>query len=79
MRFVKRSSSLNLAAIIVVAAFSAFSQTPRPDFNRPQTFDAQNYTIRASFDRVNKKVIGDTTVSLKPLKADFREIGRAHV
>ena len=74
MRSVKRSSVLNSAAILLVAAFSSFSQTSRPDFNRPQTFDAQNYTIRASFDRANKKVIGDTTVSLKPLKADFRVV-----
>ncbi len=74
MRSVKGSFVLNLAAIIIVAAFSTFAQTTRPDFNRAQTFDAQNYTIRASFDRTNKKVIGDTTVSLKPLKADFRVV-----
>ena len=73
MRSVKSSFVLNLAVIIVVTAFSAFSQS-RPDFNRPQTFDAQNYTIRASFDRGAKKVFGDTTVSLKPLKADFRVV-----
>lgn len=72
MRSVKRFSSFNLAAILTVAAFSAFSQTARPNFTRPQTFDVQNYIIRASFDRANKKVLGDTTVSLKPLKADFR-------
>ncbi len=70
----KRCTALNLAVIIVVAAFSAFAQTPRLNFNRLQTFDAQNYTVRASFDRVNKKVFGDTTVSLKPLMADFRVI-----
>src|SRR5580765_1544701 len=74
MKFIKRFISLIPAAVLLVAAFSAFAQTPRPDFNRAQTFDAQNYTIRASFDRVNKKVIGDTTVSLKPLKADFRVV-----
>ena len=62
------------AAILFVAAFSSFAQVTRPDFNRPQTFDAQHYIIRANFDRVNKKVFGDTTVSLKPLKADFRVV-----
>ena len=62
MKSVKASTLFNLAAIILVAAFSSFSQTSRPDFNRPQTFDAQNYTIRASFDRASKKVIGDTQV-----------------
>lgn len=60
------------AAIVFFAAFSAVAQIPRPNFNRPQTFDAQHYVIRVSFDRVNKKVFGDTTVSLKPLASDFR-------
>jgi len=68
------SRSLNLAAIFVIAAFSIFAQAPRPDFNRPRTFDAQNYTIRASFDRSKEKVFGDTVVSLKPLKADFKSV-----
>ena len=58
------------AAAILVAAFSASGQK-RPDFNRPQTFDVQHYLIRVSFDRANRQVIGDTTVSLKPLKSDF--------
>jgi len=64
--------SLISAAILCFAAFSAHGQPRRPDFNRAQTFDAQNYTIRASFDKAKKKVFGDTTVSLKPLKANFR-------
>ncbi|MFM9905312.1 MAG: M1 family metallopeptidase [Pyrinomonadaceae bacterium] len=62
------------AAMLVVAAFSSFAQTARPDFNRAQSFDVQHYTIRASFDRSNKKVFGDTTVSLKPMKGDFRVV-----
>jgi aminopeptidase N len=72
MKSLKLSSFLASAAILLIAAFSAFAQAPRPNFNRPQTFDAQNYTIRASFDRAGKKVFGDTTVSLKPLKTGFR-------
>jgi aminopeptidase N len=60
--------------IFLFAVFSAVAQTPRPTFNRPQTFDAQHYIIRASFDRVNKKVFGDTTVSLKPLKDGFSTV-----
>jgi aminopeptidase N len=62
----------NMAAAILLAAFSIFAQQPRPNFNRPQTFEAQNYTIRASFDRAREEVFGDTTVSVKPLKADFK-------
>src|SRR5438132_8479625 len=64
----------NLAAIITLAALSIFSQAARPDFNRASTYDAQHYIIRANFDRTNKKVFGDTTVSLKPLKDGFREV-----
>ncbi len=68
-------SSLFLSAVITaIAVFSAVAQTPRPEFNRPQTFDVQHYTIRASFDREKKLVFGDTTVSLKPLSPDFRQI-----
>ena len=66
--------SLILAVTILVTAFSAFAQTKRPDFNRPQTFDVQNYTVRVSFDRDKKKVFGDTTVSIKPLKANFNTV-----
>jgi aminopeptidase N len=61
-------------AIILLAAFSAVAQTQRPNFNRPQTFDAQHYVIRATFDRVNKKVFGDTTISLKPLINGFTTV-----
>ncbi len=59
---------------LLVAAFSSIAQPQRPNFNRAQTFDAQHYVIRASFDRKNKKVFGDTTVSLKPLNNNFAAI-----
>jgi len=74
MKLTKCSLTLIYAAIILVAAFSAFGQRPNVNFNRPQTFDAQHYVIRASFDRVNKKVFGDTTVLLKPLSKNFRVV-----
>lgn len=63
-----------VVATILCAAFSLFAQTPRRDFNRPQTFDAQHYIIRTSFDRAAKKVLGDTTISLKPLNAGFSSV-----
>lgn len=63
---------INTAAITLIAAFSIFAQ--RPDFNRAQTFDAQHYAIKTSFDRANKKITGETTVTLKPLKANFRTV-----
>ena len=42
------------------------------DFNRTRTFDVQHYKIKISFDRKNKTVFGDTTVSLKPLNANLK-------
>lgn len=65
---------LSTAAIALLAAFPALAQVPRPNFNRPQTFDAQHYTIRASFDRKDKRVLGDTTVALKPLVSEFTTV-----
>jgi aminopeptidase N len=37
----------------------------------PRTFDAQHYLIRTRFDVPNKTVIGDETMTLKPLAANF--------
>jgi aminopeptidase N len=51
-----------------------FSQTTKQNFNRTRTFDAQHYLIRTSFDRNNKTIFGDTTVSLKPLQNGFRTV-----
>ncbi|MBP7415165.1 MAG: M1 family metallopeptidase [Pyrinomonadaceae bacterium] len=62
------------AAILFIAAFSSFAQIGKPEFTRPQTFDVRHYSIRASFDRTKKMVLGDTTVSLSPLKADLRTV-----
>ncbi|MGE3467832.1 MAG: M1 family metallopeptidase [Pyrinomonadaceae bacterium] len=62
------------AAIIVIGAFSTISQTQRPDFNRAHDFDVQHYTLRVSFDRAKKEVIGDTTVVLRPLNDGFRSV-----
>ena len=74
MRSKLANSLLGSAAILVFTGIAAISQTTRPDFNRASNYDVQNYIIRADFDRGKQKVIGDTTVSLKPLKADFRVV-----
>lgn len=50
------------------------AQTPRPDFNRSQTYDVQHYTLRVKFDRPAKRVIGDATVTLKPLKSPMSQV-----
>lgn len=70
----KKLVLFSTAATILLTAFSAFTQVVRPNFNRSQTFDAQHYVIRANFDRANKKVIGDTTISLKPLDNGFATV-----
>jgi aminopeptidase N len=70
----RRSLVLISAAVLSIAAFSAPAQTARPDFNRAQVYDVQHYTIRTSFDRTTRKVFGDTTVTLRPIKADLKAI-----
>lgn len=60
--------------IALLFAFSIQAQTSRPDFNRASTYDVQHYVLRVSFDRPKRKVIGDTTIQLKPLKDEFREV-----
>ena len=56
------------AAILFAAFFCVSAQLVRPNFNRLQTYDVQHYILRVNFDRANKKVFGETTVRLKPLK-----------
>jgi aminopeptidase N len=61
------------AAAFIAALFfiiGASAQT-RPDFNRKRTYDVQHYLIRTSFDRAKYQVTGDTTITLKPLAANF--------
>jgi aminopeptidase N len=60
--------------VVTFFAFTVEAQTARPDFNRASTYDVQHYVLRVSFDREKKKVIGDTTVRLKPLKDGLREV-----
>ena len=68
--------SLRIAALTaaILLAITVQAQTPLPDFNRTSNYDVQHYSLRVSFDRPKKKVIGDTTVELKPLKNGFREV-----
>lgn len=39
-----------------------------------RTYDVLNYTIRTRFDVPNKMIIGDETVTVKPLLTDFRTL-----
>jgi aminopeptidase N len=42
--------------------------------NRERSYDVQHYLIRIKFDRKEKTVFGDTTVTLKPLKDGFSTV-----
>lgn len=55
-------------------AFPLSAQQNRPNFNRIRTFDVQHYVIRVRFNRVLKTVYGDTTVQLKPLQNEFKQL-----
>lgn len=65
---------LILTIFIGCLALFVFAQPSRQNFNRVRTFDAQHYLIRTSFDRKNKTIFGETTISLKPLKNGFDKI-----
>ncbi len=69
----KRIALLSTLLLWLIIQFG-FGQSPRADFNRPQTFDVQHYTIRISFDHPKRTVFGDTTVALKPLSDGLRTV-----
>lgn len=66
--------SLLFAIFTASLAQYVYSQPVKQSFNRIRTFDAQHYLIRTSFDRKNKIIFGETTVSLKPLKSGFNSV-----
>jgi aminopeptidase N len=59
-----------ISLIFLLFLFVSFSpaQAVKPNFNRVRTYDVQHYLIKTRFDRGAKRVFGETTVSLKPLK-----------
>ncbi len=66
--------SLLFFFLTVFLASLVFAQPAKQNFNRARTFDVQHYLIKTSFDRRNKTIFGDTTVSLKPLKNGFNSV-----
>ncbi len=61
--------------LLIFLLFSQVSaQSVSKNFNRERTYDVQHYIIRTSFDRKEKAVFGDTTISFKPLKDDFKTV-----
>ena len=63
--------TLVISIFILLVSSSATAQSAR-NFDRPRTYDAEHYVLRTTFDRPQKKVIGETTIRLKPLRAGFR-------
>jgi aminopeptidase N len=61
-----------LAFFILLFVLPQFARTKNP--NRVRTYDVQHYTIRTGFDRATKTVFGDTSIRLKPLKANLTTI-----
>lgn len=75
LKIIMKLKSLIVSLFVSIFLLSAVSaQNNRPNFNRVRTYDVQHYIIRISFDRGAKRVFGDTTVQLKPLAGDFRQV-----
>ena len=73
--FLKKAfAASNLIAAIFLSVVSASGQTAIPNFNRGSDYDVQHYILRVSFHRAEKKVLGDTTVQLKPTKEGLRDV-----
>jgi aminopeptidase N len=58
------------AFLLFTFYFSTFAQTS-DKFNRIRTYDVQHYIIRVNFEHEKRKVIGETTIQLKPLIDNF--------
>ncbi len=73
MRIYRDLARLIVLSFVILAG-SILAQPARLKFDRPSTFDVQHYILRVKFDRGQKKVIGDTTVRLKPLQDGFKQV-----
>ena len=72
MRFNKFFTAVLCTAILYIFALSVGGQEPA-NFDRPHDFDVQHYKIGVNFDRAAKKVLGDTTVTLKPTISGLKQ------
>ena len=74
MKFSNLNRAFFFTAFLIVFSLSLFAQNSKPNFNRTSNYDVRHYIIRVSFDHANRKVFGDTTVTLKPIVANFTQI-----
>jgi aminopeptidase N len=66
-----------LSFATALAQAPATGETPKaPPYQWPRShdYDVQHYRIKLAFDWGTKSVTGETTITLKPLAGDFREI-----
>jgi aminopeptidase N len=78
-----RTFSARLLALILVlsqlpalapAQQSLGPSVPAPNWTRSRDYDVQHYRLNLSFDWNQKTVSGDTTITLRPFRSDFREL-----
>ncbi|HXG93591.1 MAG TPA: DUF3458 domain-containing protein [Blastocatellia bacterium] len=79
----KRSRAFTLALILILSSFASFAQTATPaqrpeappySWPRSHDYDVMHYRIALSFDWSNDSIAGETTVTLRPMKSNLKEI-----
>src|SRR5262245_56025775 len=61
--------------LIALFVYPALAQAPfTPASTHKPTYDVQHYIINTRFDHAQKKLTGQTTVSLKPLAGGFQTL-----
>jgi aminopeptidase N len=71
------ASILALSTLLATAQAPALAPAPEaPPYQWPRShdYDVQHYRIEVSFDWAKRSVAGQTTISLRPFKGDFKEI-----
>src|SRR5262245_10990562 len=75
---VSLSAFLLLLSFVPAAAQSPMSaEAPKAapyQWPRSHNYDVQHYRIKLAFDWATRSITGETTVTLKPLVGDFKEI-----
>src|SRR5215216_1626946 len=75
----KSARAIVLAFALALSSLSSLAQAPAPEappyrWPRSHDYDVQHYRISVSFDWSRQSVEGETTITLKPFKDDFKEI-----
>src|SRR5688572_4165176 len=79
----KSVRAMVLAFALALSTLPVTAQAPAPALDpiappyqwpRSHDYDVQHYRIEVGFDWAKKSVAGETTISLRPLKSDFKEL-----